>query len=113
MLAWLPNINSTEIDSTWKGSIIAVAYIGTIFFLTLLGLTLHNFIKYLVQQNRWKVLPLLCFYLLAGIDLVLRCWTMIMVVKIDSAVRLYLPAIIRLLVSYTQLWTTIELAIRV
>ena len=38
---------------------------------------------------------------------------MIMVLELESTVSIYLPAYIKLLLGYTQIWTTLELSIRV
>lgn len=116
-MAWLPNLESQVVDDTmtlsWKIGIITLAYFGVLLFLALLGLALHNSFYFLYGQGRWKVLPLLCFYLLALIYLGLRCQTMIMVLELESIVSIYLPAYIKLLLGYTQIWTTLELSIRV
>lgn len=62
------------------------------------------------------MLPLLFFYIMTVVVLVTRIYSMIFIVKIHVQVTIlvfYFPTICRIVVGYTQVWTIIELTIRV
>lgn len=114
MVAWLPNLDEAKkiLEDNYQG-IVALVYIGTIILFCLLSLVIHNIVKFLIGQSRWRVAPLLWFYLLTCIYLLMRICSLIFVLGDKTAVDLYLPSVMKLLLGYTQIWTTIELNIRV
>lgn len=78
-IEWLPKLNAMGLKDDEKIMVVMLAYLGTCFMLVLLVLALHNTIQYLIRQSRWKVLPLLFFYLMAVMDLTIRLYTMVFV----------------------------------
>ena len=115
MAAWLPYIDHAKEKNNvhdYQG-IVALAYIGTLIVLCLLSLAIHNIVNFLIGQSRWRVAPLLWFYVLTCIFLLMRIYTLIFILDNKAAVHLYLPSVMKLLLGYTQIWTTIELNIRV
>ena len=78
-IEWLPKLNDLGLSDSEEIMIVMLAYLGTCFMLVLLALALHNMIQYLIRQGRWKVLPLLFFYLMAVMDLTIRVYTMVYV----------------------------------
>ena len=66
MRDWLPYLSEETDDAI---VIVCLAYAGCLSFLIMLSLALHNIIVFLVGQSRWKVLPLLFFYMMTVIVL--------------------------------------------
>ena len=114
MLHWLPKIQFIDI-STAAILIVSLAYFGCLCFLLMQALALHNVIQFLIRQSRWKVLPLLFFYLMAVIALSTRVYTLVWIVDDFVCGRIfnfYFPMVCKLIVGYTQVWTICELTVR-
>jgi hypothetical protein len=90
-----------------------VAYIGVGLLVTLIGLTIHNVVQYLIRQKRWTVIPVLIFYVTAFFDLCYRIYTILWVIDGRYFFAVYFPMVCKLIIGYTQFWTILELNIRV
>ena len=111
----LPGLD--KLNNTWDKIItVILAYAGVLFAIALLILIIHNIVMFMIKQSRWKMLPLLFFYIVAVMDLVIRIYSMIWVIEIydnNSILAFYYPSVCKLVIGYTQFWTIGELTVRV
>ena len=115
MINFLPDLDTIE-SHKYKIIIVSLAYFGCFCFVMMLSLAMHNVVQFLIRQHRWRVLPLLFFYIMAMIVLVTRIYTLIYIVRDQYSPRIftfYFPYICKLIVGYTQVWTITELTVRV
>ena len=59
--------------------IIVMAYSMILTFILLLGLCLYNFYKFLYKQGKWKVTPILVFYIVGLLIILFRIFDYIFV----------------------------------
>lgn len=118
-MPWLPGLDDQTYDGLEKGQKITltlIAYLGSLCFTGLLVLSMHNVVQFLYKQSRWRVLPLLFFYVLSICDLLVRIYTLVWVINIDqnkTILWFYLPSVCKVMIGYTQCWAVTELTIRV
>lgn len=116
-MAWLPSFGKIDLQTTFDPKertwIVTLAYLGTLWLLLLLAFSVHNFVQFLVRQSRWKVLPLLFFYTVTATDLILRIYILITVVGGESIFLTFFPLSLKLIIGLSQIWTIVELTVRV
>ena len=96
-------------------TIAVLAYISIFAYLSMLCLELHNVFYYLYKQGKYRVYPLLLFYILAIpctiIRIIFNCLiaiTSIYALEIGS-----LPAVMKACIGLSQILMVVELTIRV
>lgn len=87
----------------------------SLLFLALLGMVTYNFFQFMLQQKKYKILPMVCFYVVTFGLVVLRlCWTFLYF-RAEMSQRPYLfilPCTFKLALGLEQSWIIIELTIR-
>ena len=86
-----------------------------IYFATL-SFAIHNLVRYISRNERWKVFSLSMFYLFAIITLASRVVDCILVAKVAIFVNLYailMPPILKLCIGLVQIVVMVELMITV
>ena len=87
-MGYLPGIESASFDGSISGNkwlFIIFCYASIVVACLILALAVYNFVVFVVMGGRWRVMPVLTFYLLALVDLGLRICTMIFVIPIDHS----------------------------
>ena len=77
-MIWLPGLDITDncIQMTEGQAVVTalVSYFTTGCFVLILGLAVWNTYHFLYKQRKWKVYPLLLFYILSYVDILLRIY---------------------------------------
>ena len=73
----LPKLGTSEGQTLyfepWQSDlIIACSYMFLILFSCLLGFGLYNSYRFVYEQGKWKVTPILVFYILAILNILIR-----------------------------------------
>ena len=104
---------STDCTSTKMAIFIAQVYLMTLTYVVMFFFCLHNLLKYVIKERRYKNLPLLFSYILAMLVTLMRiCYfTFYYHFFFDIGfIFNFMPAILKLSIGILQGWIMIELA---
>ena len=93
-----------------------ISYLSAGAFLGLLVLAVHNIIRYLIMQAKYKVFPLTMFYIFAVLCLAFRVYDSLFVAEIAldfNLIGLLLPPVLKIGIGLVQILVMVELTIRV
>ena len=93
-----------------------VSYILIFLYSTLLGLTIHNIVRFLILKGKWRVFPLTMFYIFAFLCLAIRTFDCIFIAQITLSMNLFgltLPALLKICIGIVTELVLIELIISV
>ena len=86
-------------------------YFVALLYLLMLGLTLYNFWVYIIKQAKYKVLPLLMFYLITIALILLRIETTVMYDQWYNISLNIMPSLLKVNLGLQQAWIIVELSV--